>query len=152
MYYCIKQEINGTDWIFLWDRLIAQSHWETTHYPLIMEQPAWSAGLPSEDSPNKVLVRMQDIDTQECEYFCRELQAAYLAGQVMEYNRHDNDDKKNGLDWNELMARLTRLLNTLFAQAPGSWRPSCGAIAMAIMLVAPYMILTLMLAGANYVA
>jgi hypothetical protein len=112
-----------------------------------MEEPAWSAELPNEDSSNKVLIRMQDIDGQECEYFCRELQAAYLAGQVMEHNRHGNDEEKQ--DWNELMARLTRLLNTLFAQAPGSWRPSCGAIAMVIMLVVTFITLVLMLVRAN---
>lgn len=144
-----KQEINGTDWTFLSGRLIAQSHWETTHCPLIMEQPAWSAALPNEDSPNKVMVRMQDIGAQECEYFCRELQAAYLACQVIEYNRHYKDEEKRGLDWNELMARLTRLLNTLFAQAPGSWRPSCGAIAMVIMLVTLCITLALIISGAN---
>jgi hypothetical protein len=111
-----------------------------------MKQPPWSAELPNEDSPNKVLIRIQDIDAHQCDYFCRELQAAYIAGQVMEYY---NDDQKHVLDWNEPMTRLTRLLNTLFAQAPGSWRPSCGAIAMVIMSVAAYTTLALLLFKAH---
>lgn len=114
-----------------------------------MEQPPWSAELPNENNPNNVLNRMQDIDAHECDYFCRELQAAYIAGQVMEYNRYHNDEEKHELDWNELMTQLTRLLNTLFAQAPGSWRPSCGAIAMVIMSVDTYMTFNLLLTRAN---
>lgn len=137
-----KPVIHSAYWIFVLNRMIAQADWKVTRRPLIMERPAWSAELPNDASPNKAVIRMQDIDAPQCEYFCRELQAAYLAGQVLEYS-HFDDEEKHGIDRDELMAQLTRLLNTLFTKASGSWRPSCGAIAMVIVLVPKYRVFKL---------
>ncbi|KAH8697957.1 hypothetical protein BGW36DRAFT_177284 [Talaromyces proteolyticus] len=118
--------------VFLLDRLIAQSHWKKRSYPLIIEQPPWWSELPSEGSLTAAPIRITDIGTCHCEYFCREIQAAYLAAQTLEY-RSDHD-RKEGFepDLSKLSTQLTTLLNVLFETAPGSWRPSCGAIAMII--------------------
>lgn len=70
-----------------------------------------------------------------CDYFCREVQAAYLAGEALEYTRDSDSGDKEGCDsdLDRIAMQLMTLLNTLFENASGSWRPYCGAIATVIM-------------------
>lgn len=93
-----------------------------------MEQPR---GF--EDLPDIHTLRPSENEEgkQPYDYFSEELQAAYLAGQTLQYMKSLEEHQESYFEDlnNHIMARL----GDMFEKAPGSWRPFCSAIAILLM-------------------
>jgi len=65
------------------------------------------------------------------DYFGEELQAAYLAGQTLQYVKSVDEPQESYFE--DLNSQIMARLGGMFEKAPGSWRPFCNAIAILLM-------------------
>jgi hypothetical protein len=91
-----------------------------------MEQPRDVEDLPDihtlRSSPEN------EEEKQTHDYFSEELQAAYLAGQTLEYMKSLDEYQESYFE--DLNSHIMARLGDMFEKAPGSWRPFCSAIAI----------------------
>lgn len=97
--------------------------------PLLMEQPRDFKNLP--DIYTLRLSPENEEENQPYDYFGEELQAAYLAGQTLQYMRSFDEPQESYFQ--DLNSQIMAHLGDMFEKAPGSWRPFCSAIAILLM-------------------
>ncbi|EED18773.1 hypothetical protein TSTA_124920 [Talaromyces stipitatus ATCC 10500] len=110
--------------IFFLDRVLALASLPN-NLPLLMEQPRNYGDLPDMQC---FRVSSESAENGPYDYFYGEIQAAYLAGQTLQYIKCPNYFEDTYFEDNntQLMANL----GSMFEKAPGSWRPFCSAIAL----------------------